>query len=63
MSVNIYMRQPAKTYFVEWLDSDGYTRTRQFQSYRAAQRYAGEVERRLLTEFRDNRQSAHVEVH
>lgn len=50
MTVTIQREQVTPTYVVQWRAEDGYMRERPFSSYRAAERYAQQVECRLLIE-------------
>jgi hypothetical protein len=52
MTVRILKDKNASSYRVEWTEEDGYLRDRPFDTYRAAERYAMQIECRLLIESR-----------
>jgi hypothetical protein len=50
MSASILAIPSKADYRVQWTEADGYTRERRFNSFRAAERYASQVETRLHME-------------
>lgn len=50
MNATIFGKPEESLYRVEWLEADGFTRERYFDSYGAAERYAQQVDCRLQVE-------------